>query len=184
MRGRGAGTPMPGGPPPAGGGVGPKPHAHDVPVPLHIGCFGCACRRCVVLVFRGSQPPLVPCTPEFPGNNFQVLLRRRDARRGALSPPPHRVPREGEVLLPPPGLVAEGRGRSPKHGAEVAQPGRARIERGAALSSASLPMPAQRISCCVTVWGGPRNPTVLSDVRRLRVLSSAPRIGRIKPCSP
>ena len=30
MRGRGGGTPMPGGPPPAG--VGPKPHARDVPI--------------------------------------------------------------------------------------------------------------------------------------------------------
>jgi len=56
----------------------------------------------------GGTAALAPCTPEFPGNNFQVLLRRRGARRGAISPPPRWAPREGDALLSPPDHTAEG----------------------------------------------------------------------------
>ena len=61
----------------------------------------------------GGTAALAPCTPEFPGNNFQVLLRRRGAQREAISPPPRWAPREGDALLSPP--TARPRG-GPKPG--------------------------------------------------------------------
>ena len=94
-----------------GGGTAPSPPVGGIQALPYV--FGSSWAMLYGHSPGGGTAALSPCTPEFPGNNFQVLLRRRGAQREAISPPPRWAPREGDALLSPP--TARPRG-GPKPG--------------------------------------------------------------------